>query len=125
MEQPPKNIQSIIDKLDEGWIDKPSKMWAEWEAMGRTELKKMGNKIIVLPAEENARWAGKVRPILDDYVKSVKAKGLPADEALKFSLDFLKVQRQIGDLHDRRTGAGQAPGYKGAKTLHDRPAKSV
>jgi TRAP-type C4-dicarboxylate transport system substrate-binding protein len=86
----PKDIQAIIDNLDEGWIDKPSKMWADWEVMGKTELKKMGNRIIVLSPEENGRWAAKVRPILDDYVKSVKAKGLPGDEALKFSLDFLK-----------------------------------
>ena len=31
-----------------------------------------------------------VRPVIDDYVKSVKAKGLPGDEALKFCLDYLK-----------------------------------
>jgi hypothetical protein len=59
--------------------------------MGRTNLQKMGNKIITLSKDENARWAAKVRPILDEYVKNTKGKALPGDEALKFCLDFLKA----------------------------------
>jgi hypothetical protein len=51
----------------------------------------MGNKIITLSKDENARWAAKVRPILDEYVKNTKGKALPGDEALKFCLDFLKA----------------------------------
>jgi hypothetical protein len=31
-----------------------------------------------------------MKPILDDYAKVTKAKGLPGDEALKFAQDFLK-----------------------------------
>jgi len=68
-----------------------SKKWVAWEMMGRTNLQKMGNKIITLSKDENARWAAKVRPILDEYVKNTKGKALPGDEALKFCLDFLKA----------------------------------
>ena len=32
-----------------------------------------------------------MKPILDDYVKAAKAKGLPGDEALKFCQDYLKA----------------------------------
>jgi len=87
----PEDIQAIIDKLDEEWIDRVSKKWVAWEMMGRTNLQKMGNKIITLSKDENARWAAKVRPILDEYVKNTKGKALPGDEALKFCLDFLKA----------------------------------
>ncbi len=87
----PKDIQDIFDKLDEEWINRVSKKWADWEMMGRTNLQKMGNKFIVLSKEQNALWAAKVRPILDDYVKAAKAKGLPGDEVLRFCLDFLKT----------------------------------
>jgi hypothetical protein len=31
----------------------------------------------------------KLRPILDEYVKNMKAKGLPGEETLKFCLDYL------------------------------------
>ena len=34
--------------------------------------------------------AKKMQPILDDFVKMTKGKGLPGDEALKFVQDFLK-----------------------------------
>jgi hypothetical protein len=40
--------------------------------------------------EDEALTAEKMKPILDDYVKMAKSKGLPGDEALKFSQDFLK-----------------------------------
>ena len=56
---------------------------------GKTTLK-LGNKIIPLSKQENERWANAVRPLLDDYVNNMKAKGLPGDEALKFCLDRLK-----------------------------------
>jgi len=87
----PEDIQAIIDKLDEEWIDRVSKKWVAWEMMGRTNLQKMGNKIITLSKDENARWAAKERPILDEYVKNTKGKALPGDEVLKFCLDFLNV----------------------------------
>jgi hypothetical protein len=31
-----------------------------------------------------------MKPILDDYVKMTKSKGLPGDEALKFAQEFLQ-----------------------------------
>ena len=40
-----------------------------------------------------------MKPILDEYVKAMKAKGLPAAEALKLSAqDYLKAQ-----LHKQRS----------------------
>jgi TRAP-type transport system periplasmic protein len=69
-------------------------MWDEIDKEGREFVLKRGNKIISLSRVENARWAEKVRPTLDDYVKNVKAKGLPAEEALKFCLDYLKARQK-------------------------------
>ena len=40
---------------------------------------------------EDARWAERVKPVLNDYVTAAKAKGLPGEEALKFVLDWLKA----------------------------------
>ena len=48
---------------------------------GRDYTVKRGNKVISLSKEENARWAEKVKPLLNDYVNSMKAKGLPGAEA--------------------------------------------
>ncbi len=86
----PPDIQQIIEKINEEWIDKEGKVWDEIDASGRDFASKHGHKIITLPSEEQARWAKAVRPLLDDYVKSMKAKGLPGDEALKFCEERLK-----------------------------------
>jgi hypothetical protein len=50
----------------------------------------MGHKTLSLPKEEDARWAKLVTPIMDDYVKAMKEKGLPGEDALKFCQEELK-----------------------------------
>ena len=86
----PADIQKTIEKLNEEWIEKSGKGWDEIDKKGRETTLKLGNKIISLSKQENERWANAVRPLLNDYVNSMKAKGLPGDEALKFCLDRLK-----------------------------------
>ncbi len=90
----PEDVKPIIEKINQEWLEKQGKMWDEIDKEGREFALKRGNKIISLSKEENARWAEKVRPTLDDYVKNVKAKGLPGDEALKFCLDYLKAHQK-------------------------------
>jgi len=48
-----------------------------------------GNSVISLSREEDERWAKSVKPVLDEYVNSMKAKGLPGKEALDFCLEWL------------------------------------
>ena len=86
----PPDIQKAIEKINEEWAEMTGKKWDEIDKLGREFTLKLGNKIISLPKEEDERWAKAVRPILDDYVNNVKAKGLPGEEALKFCLDYLK-----------------------------------
>lgn len=87
----PPDIQAIFEKLDEEWIGRVSQKWVDWETMGKAELLKNGGKIITLSKEDSAVWVDKMKPILDDYVKTCKAKGLPGDEALKFCQDYLRA----------------------------------
>lgn len=85
----PPDIQRIIGKVNEEWIEKQGKMWDDIDKVGKEFTIKLGNKIISLSKEEDERWAKAVRPILDDYVKKMKDKGLPGEEVLKFYLDTL------------------------------------
>jgi len=86
----PPDIQMIIEKINGEWIEKQGKTWDEIDKEGRDYTLKLGNKIIPLSKEENERWAKAVRPLLDEYVTNMKAKGLPGEEAMKFCLDQLK-----------------------------------
>ena len=87
----PPDIQAIIDKLDNEWIERVSQKWADWETTGKSELLKKGGKIIALSKEDITQLREKMKPILDNYVTSTKAKGLPGDQALKFCQDYLRV----------------------------------
>lgn len=86
----PPDVQKVFTDVNKEWTDKQGKVWDEIDAEGMEFVKARGNKIISLSPEEDAKWAEKVKPMLDEYVASAKSKGLPGDEALKFCLDFLK-----------------------------------
>ena len=90
----PADIQKIIEQVDEEWIEKMGKLWDELDKEGKEVFIQKGGKAIVLSKEENARWAERLRPILDDYVKDMKSKGLPGDEALKFCVNYLKTYQK-------------------------------
>ena len=86
----PPDVQKIIEQVNEEWIVKTGTRWDEIDKAGREFAQKLGNKIIPLSKEEDARWAKAVSPMFDEYVKEKKAKGLPAEEALKFCQERLK-----------------------------------
>ena len=90
----PPDLQKIIEQVDGEWIEKMGRLWDELDKEGKEVFIQKGGKVIVLSKEENARWADRLRPILDDYVKDMKAKGLPGEEALKFCVDYLKAHQK-------------------------------
>ena len=90
----PEDVKKIIDEINEEYLEKSARMWTDFDATGKIGLLKMGNKFVALSDQENARWAEKMRPIFDDYVKSTKEKGLPGGQALQFCVDYLKTHNK-------------------------------
>jgi TRAP-type C4-dicarboxylate transport system substrate-binding protein len=86
----PKDVQAVIEKVNEEWIEKTGKAWDEIDKGGIEFTKAKGNQVITLSPQEDERWAKLAQPILSEYVQAMKAKGIPGDEALKFCLDWLK-----------------------------------
>jgi len=86
----PADIQKIIEKINGEWIEKQGRTWDEIDKEGRDYTLKLGNKIIALSKDENEKWVNAARSLLDDYVKNMKEKGLPGEEALKFCTETLK-----------------------------------
>jgi TRAP-type C4-dicarboxylate transport system substrate-binding protein len=87
----PKDVQQIIDKMSAEWADKTATVYVQLDKEGDDYLAQSGNKVVKVSKEEEAKTAAKMKPILGDYVQSMKAKGLPGDEALKFCLDYMKA----------------------------------
>jgi TRAP-type C4-dicarboxylate transport system substrate-binding protein len=86
----PPDIQKIIESVNREYIDKAGKAWDEIDIQGKDFTVKLGNQIIPLSKEEGEKWTKAVKPLLDEYVTAMKAKGLPGEEALKFCIDYLK-----------------------------------
>jgi TRAP-type transport system periplasmic protein len=86
-----KADQQVIEKINEEWAERQAQLWDELNAEAKEVFTQKGGKTIMLSREENARWSARLRPIVDEYVKAMKDKGLPGDEALKFCLDYLKA----------------------------------
>jgi TRAP-type C4-dicarboxylate transport system substrate-binding protein len=90
----PPDIQQIIEKVNEEYAEKQGKLWDEIDKAGKEYTIGRGNKIISLSQDENWKWTKAVKPILDEYVKNTKEKGLPGEEALKFCFETLyKLQK--------------------------------
>lgn len=86
----PKDIQEIMDKLNEEWFEKHAKTWSAIDDESREWSLAKGHKFTKASAEDETKMRERMKPVLDQYVSDMKAKGLPGDEALKFALDFLK-----------------------------------
>jgi TRAP-type transport system periplasmic protein len=100
----PADIQKIIEKLNEEWIDKSGKGWDEIDRAAKNDTLKLGNKFIPLSKQEDERWAKAVEPLLAEYVTNMKAKGLPGEEALKFCQDRLKqLQKEPSKKSQKKT----------------------
>ncbi len=91
----PPDVQATIEKINEEWIDRQGKVWDEIDTEGYDYAKTHGHKVIALSPEENARWAQAARPVIDDYAKSLKSKGLPGDEAISFIQSYLKQNDRV------------------------------
>jgi TRAP-type C4-dicarboxylate transport system substrate-binding protein len=91
----PPDIQTIIDQSSQEQIDKFGKAWDQGDTVGKTFLEKRGVKFLTLPREEEQHWIDNgAKPLYDDYVKRMKERNLPGNEALKVVLDFLKPYKK-------------------------------
>jgi TRAP-type C4-dicarboxylate transport system substrate-binding protein len=85
----PAEVQRAIEQVNAEWIDKTGGAWDEMDKAGSAFAAGLGDTVIPLSAEENARWAKAMEPLFDQYVKDKSAKGLPAAEALDFCRERL------------------------------------
>ncbi len=82
--------QKAIEKINEEYAEKFGKGWFELDSKAVEFAKSKGVTFVKVSKEDEAFTAEKMKPILDDYVKMTKTKGLPGDEALKFAQEFLQ-----------------------------------
>ncbi len=87
----PPDMQALIEQMGREYIAVYGKMWADLNIVAKDWLMKRGTKLTILSKEEEARWYEKgTKPLIQDYIKEMKAKNLPGEEAVQFVQDALK-----------------------------------
>jgi len=66
----PDDVKKVFDEVSEKYVDVHGKVWDSTDVEGRKYTQKLGNKIITLSDEENARWRKAAAPVIDDFIKN-------------------------------------------------------
>ena len=79
-------IQGIINTINAEWIVKTGQGWDDIDKEGLDYFKEKGGEIVPQSPEESEKWQKAIAPIFDEYVKSLKEKGIDG----KAVIDFIK-----------------------------------
>jgi len=66
----PGDVKKVFDEVSEKYVDVHGKVWDSTDVEGRKYTQKLGNKIITLSDEENAKWRKAAAPVIDDFIKN-------------------------------------------------------
>jgi len=80
----PRDVQAVIEQINKEWVAKYGDAWEKSDVEGLEFSRGLGNEVIELSKEENARWADAVAPVVDEYIKAATEKGLPGKEYVEF-----------------------------------------
>lgn len=87
----PPDVQAVFEQVNKEWIPKFGKAWDDSDIAGREFTLQLGNSIIPISPEENARWAEAVKPVIGKWVKEASEKGLPAQDYVDFLQEAVKT----------------------------------
>ncbi len=86
-----KEDQKTIEKINEEWVEKHAQLWEKLEKEAEEHAIQKGIKMIKPTKEEDAQLAEKMKVVRAEWVKNMTAKGLPAQEALDWCLEYIKT----------------------------------
>jgi len=78
----PADIKKVFTDVSKEWIKVHGETWDNVDVEGKKYTTSLGNKIIDLAKDENAKWVKAVQPIIDNFVSETKKKGLAGDKAV-------------------------------------------
>jgi TRAP-type C4-dicarboxylate transport system substrate-binding protein len=91
----PPDVQKVFTEVSKEWPEYQGKIWNNMEIEGYQFGKEKGHQLIYLSPDEGARWEKAVKPLADDYVKAMEAKGLPGKEALEYRNQIIEKYSNI------------------------------
>ncbi len=80
----PADLKKVLDELGGAWgAEFAGAAWDKGEEPGIEAAKKAGNTIYKLTDAQLAPWRERAKPVVEEWLKSAEAKGLPARQALE------------------------------------------
>ncbi len=64
----PANVQKVFEEVSEKYVDIHGKVWDSTDEEGRKYTESLGNKIISLSDEENAKWRKSAEPVINKFI---------------------------------------------------------
>jgi TRAP-type transport system periplasmic protein len=86
-----KQDQQAIEKVNQEWIERTGKLWNHLNSEALEYAKGRGVKLVKVSDADIAETSKKLQPLLVKWVNDMKAKGLPAEESLKFCQEYIKT----------------------------------
>lgn len=78
----PADVQKVFEDVSREWVSKHGEAWDQADQAGREFVTQLKREFITLPEAEQQQWNAVVKPILESFVASAKAKNLPGDALL-------------------------------------------
>ncbi|HOG81735.1 MAG TPA: TRAP transporter substrate-binding protein [Smithellaceae bacterium] len=91
----PKDIQKAFDDVSQEWIAVAGKAWDDADVEGYKYSAELGNKVIKLPAAEEAKWEAAIKPVTEKYIKNAESKGLPGKQAVAEVKALIKKHSKV------------------------------
>jgi TRAP-type C4-dicarboxylate transport system substrate-binding protein len=66
----PDDVKKVFEEVSEKYVDVHGEVWDSTDIEGRKYTQKLGNQIITLSEEENAKWRQAAQPVIDDFIKN-------------------------------------------------------
>lgn len=66
----PDDIKKIFDEVSEKYVNVHGEVWDSTDVEGLKYTQKLGNEIITLTTEENARWRKAVEPVINNFINN-------------------------------------------------------
>lgn len=82
--------RKAIERINEQWSEKQAQLWDRLDKEAKEFAVQKGVKVVAASKEEEAKTTQKMKAVLDNWVKTVSAKELPAQEALAFCQEYLR-----------------------------------
>jgi len=87
----PADLRKVIDDLSGAWgAEFTGAAWDRNENEGIAAAKKAGATIYTVPPDQRVHWAAKLKPVEDEWLTSMTAKGLPAKQILQDLREAIK-----------------------------------